>query len=129
MRISDWSSDVCSSDLAGADRPDRLIGDDELAFMGVLGQRALQLPGPHRDMIAGGAVRLGFADADDGLETVAQRRIALGADVGVGLVIFGPALAVADHAEAGMGFLEHPGGAAAGTGALVRGPRVAGKRR
>src|SRR3546814_12254132 len=105
MRISDWSSDVCSSDLAGADRPDRLIGDDELAFMGVLGQRALQLPGHHRDMIAGGAVRLGFADADDGLETVAQRRNGRGADVGFGLVNFGPALPLAYTAYVGVGSL------------------------
>src|SRR3546814_20368892 len=40
MRISDWSSDVCSSDLAPAERqfPDRREGQRELPEQGIAGR-------------------------------------------------------------------------------------------
>src|SRR3546814_15465070 len=41
MRISDWSSDVCSSDLGGADEPDRLVFKRAAAADGdALGRKA-----------------------------------------------------------------------------------------
>ena len=43
-------------DVAGADRPDRLVGDDQLAFLPVVRQRAGELALDHRRLVAGGAV-------------------------------------------------------------------------
>src|SRR3546814_1997989 len=33
MRISDWSSDVCSSDLFAAHQPRHLVGEDDLGLV------------------------------------------------------------------------------------------------
>src|SRR3546814_7537490 len=56
MRISDWSSDVCSSDLMGVDRVTPLIGG------GDLGDRAVGLayPGLDRRDTDDGAVGVGL---------------------------------------------------------------------
>src|SRR3546814_5654689 len=51
MRISDWSSDVCSSDLAGLDQVDELAVLGVEAPVGVL--RLQQLADDHRAVMAG----------------------------------------------------------------------------
>src|SRR3546814_2847589 len=43
MRISDWSSDVCSSDLAGRERP-----GDERASVALFDEDATIVPAPRR---------------------------------------------------------------------------------
>src|SRR3546814_1534092 len=45
MRISDWSSDVCSSDLA-QHVESRLLEEDEVAFHRLLGRRRVEPVGP-----------------------------------------------------------------------------------
>src|SRR5207237_3426044 len=82
-------------DVAGADRPDRLVGDDQLALLPVVGQRAREHLGDNPDMAPGAALGVGLADADDGGEAAGERRLGLGAHFGVGLVLIGAALAVA----------------------------------
>src|SRR3546814_20254986 len=42
MRISDWSSDVCSSDLTAEDLPDASFAGQQETFLNVKGQLALQ---------------------------------------------------------------------------------------
>ena len=84
-------------DLAGADRPDRLVGDDQLALLPVVGQRA----GEHGASTTSTwsparALGLALADADDGDEARGQRRLGLGADLGIALALVGAALAMAD---------------------------------
>src|SRR3546814_18122543 len=62
MRISDWSSDVCSSDLLGLEQIDqRVVRQD---FLGVFGgdqraDRALDRRGGHRVTAVGGLDRAG----------------------------------------------------------------------
>src|SRR3546814_14198721 len=77
MRISDWSSDVCSSDLVGvvggdlARRLDR--GVRAVAGRMILEQHVGQVPARAEILQAGGGVepvRLGIADALDALQHV-----------------------------------------------------------
>jgi hypothetical protein len=66
--------------VAGADRPDRLIGDDDLALaFRALRKRAGELFGDDLDRPARLALRLAFADADDRLQALAERRFGLAA--------------------------------------------------
>ena len=64
---------------ARADRPDRLVGDDEPLRRRALGgsePRNCALTTAHR--LAGLALGAGFADADDGGQARPQRRLRLG---------------------------------------------------
>src|SRR3546814_3450852 len=103
MRISDWSSDVCSSDLrrrpAGADGPDRLIGDDERRARAGGRDGAVKLAAHHVQRLSGVAFRFRLADADDGCQAVADRGFGLGAHLFAGFMLVGAALAVARSEE------------------------------
>src|SRR3546814_21117042 len=96
MRISDWSSDVCSSDLA------------------------VKLAAHHVQRLSGVAFRFRLADADDGCQAVADRGFGLGAHLFAGFMLVGAALAVADDDEPRARFLQPRRGDAAGMRALVR---------
>src|SRR3546814_2211666 len=73
MRISDWSSDVCSSDLAlveqALDAVDLLLAGRDLLGRGAVGQGDQDVG--QVVLLAGlrgqGGVHFGFADADPGL--------------------------------------------------------------
>src|SRR3546814_14517069 len=72
MRISDWSSDVCSSDLVTGEghRVDRLHADDVVAGVDVM-----DLAGDARGQV-GHQVQPGAADILEG-DVAAQRRVVL----------------------------------------------------
>src|SRR3546814_16053078 len=53
MRISDWSSDVCSSDLGDLDRCERGV---ELVLVELLGRRAVSLAALHVILVSVGEV-------------------------------------------------------------------------
>src|SRR3546814_1232521 len=63
MRISDWSSDVCSSDLEGVDRPVALV--DHVDGDGIGGVVAEVPEAGLVDVEAADHVALGVEDADD----------------------------------------------------------------
>src|SRR3546814_3139435 len=103
MRISDWSSDVCSSDLQSGD-VDPLDGAVTEHHRAVAGEVADQLAlagtgGPHRQLALGGAedaVELGeVVQERAGLEV---REVEVGGDGGL-------AAAAVDHHLAGAGAL------------------------
>ena len=50
---------------AGADSPDRLIGDDQGSRRRAMGQRAGKLAADDRQRLAGVALEMGLADADE----------------------------------------------------------------
>ena len=56
----------------GADGPDRLVGDDEVAAGGLVGDRSRELAGDHRLDLPAFALGPGFADADDRREPGAR---------------------------------------------------------
>src|SRR3546814_3407497 len=70
MRISDWSSDVCSSDLASADIVPDVVGDDGGVARIVLGDSRLDLA----DQIRADISRLGEDAAAKPREDRDQRR-------------------------------------------------------
>src|SRR3546814_7735194 len=72
MRISDWSSDVCSSDLAVTEEQARLAGP-RLAHAPDQRGHALHIEG-EAGHIAHRAVRLAMAHMVDGIDGVARRR-------------------------------------------------------
>ena len=118
----------------GADRPDRLVGDDDGLARRLGRQRAPHLPNDHRGLLARLALGVGFADADDRRQAGLQRRLRLRADERVGLAMTGPALGMADDDVARAGVLEHRRGNVAGEGAAGSGeqscaPRLRSGRR
>src|SRR3546814_7830467 len=78
MRSSDWSSDVCSSDLVGRDASDKPFGGLNRAVMVEMVEDEAELVAPH----AGKAVRRTDESAQD-LRCVDERRIAGQAAVAV----------------------------------------------
>src|SRR3546814_7335633 len=68
MRISDWSSDVCSSDLDGPDRPALRAPDKRepsypgMGFSAVQARRTGRHRRPTIDRSCGGAERIGYLD-------------------------------------------------------------------
>ena len=110
-----------------ADRPDRLVGDDQIGGGRPVGHRAGELAVENGERLAGLALCLGFADAEDGEQPGAPGGLGLGADQGVGLAVVGPPLGVADDDELAAGIGDHLGGNVAGMGA--RGCRMAVLRR
>src|SRR3546814_9346806 len=103
MRISDWSSDVCSSDLSGFVAGFGILGGPRLGGGGALGAQLLE----QRFAVAFEAAVLGRLDAgllrglgDERVELAlraeAQRHRVLGDDVGAG-----PVAALADRVDRG----------------------------
>src|SRR3546814_1910236 len=74
MRISDWSSDVCSSDLAVALHPGDRLRDRRAALVQALGD-----PGAQRDdvlldqLVDGSQVHLGGVDQEIGRASCRER--------------------------------------------------------
>src|SRR3546814_48602 len=99
---------------ACADRPDRLVGDDEAARLHAHGDGALHLARDHRQGLLGVALLLGLADADDGHQPGAERRLGLGAHLRIGLVVVGAPLGMADDDVAAADVAQHPRGGVAG---------------
>ena len=72
---------------AGADRPDRLVGDHQIGTGCAIRQRAVDLAAEHVEGAAGIALGAGLADADDGGQPCAPGRQRLGADIGIGFLV------------------------------------------
>src|SRR5208337_1109200 len=120
-----YHKDVCGCRRkAGADRPHRLIGDDDGRTRSGRGQRFSQLPDDHGGRPPGLALGSRLADADDRYEPGLQRRFRLGAHQPVGLVMQHAALGVADDDIGRAGVLEHRGGNVAGEGAARLGMAI-----
>ena len=81
---------------AGADGPDRLIGDHQIGGGHAVRQRAVELAAEHVERLAGLALGAGLADADDRDEAGAPGGLRLGAHLGVGFLVQGAALGMAD---------------------------------
>src|SRR6202035_1759879 len=107
-----------------ADRPDRLIGDDQLAGIGAVGQRPGQLAGDERRGAARLALGAGLADADDRDAPGAPGRQCLGPDIGVGFAAGVAALGMADDGMATAGIPEHLGADIAGESSLGLGMAI-----
>ena len=123
---------------AGADRPDRLVGDDESSARGAVRQRALQLRArrPRASRPASrSAARL--ADADDRGQPGALRRLRLGAHRAVALAMARAPLRMADDHGSGARILQHLGArcrrcrrrVGLGMAVLRRRPRAASRAR
>src|SRR3546814_3932870 len=75
MHISDWSSDVCSSDLAEADRAGRMAGQriGQQLQHGKRGDRLARTAfADQRQRLAAGEVEADMADGIDGLYPVTE---------------------------------------------------------
>ena len=84
-------------DLAGADRPDRLVGDDQLALLPLVGQRAGELARDDRRDARPPARSASLSPTQTiADEAAGERGRGLGADLRVALVLLGAALAMAD---------------------------------
>src|SRR3546814_8430163 len=74
MRISDWSSDVCSSDLAEHHQPhDRRVGDAVAALFNLNGDGFGQAADECDEFGAGARVKTALIGDLDGLRQIAQR--------------------------------------------------------
>jgi hypothetical protein len=109
---------------AGADRPDRLVGDDEAGGRRALGDRARDLVADDGEGAAGVALRLGLADAHDGEQPGAPGGAGLGQNQRIVLAMIGAALRMADDHGHGAGFAQHLGRDVAGMRALRLGVAV-----
>ena len=101
----------------GADRPDRLVGDDEVGGGRAVGQRAMQLSPD--DIERAAASRSSRVSPT---QTMARQLrppggARLGRHLGVGFLVIGAALRVPDDDGAGAGVLEHFRRHVAGEGA------------
>lgn len=83
-------------DLAGANGPDGLVGDDNLGPVGDLGLEGLELLADDLDGLAGLALLEGLAAAPDDADTVLDGVGGLGGDNLVALAEDGAALRVAE---------------------------------
>src|SRR5947209_8552547 len=75
--------------LAGADRPDRLIGDDELRSGCTRWHAAFELGLEHAERLAGFPLRQCLADADDRQQAGTPCGFRFGLHVGIGLAVIG----------------------------------------
>ena len=102
---------------AGADRPDRLIGDHEARAGRAVRQRALKLTAEHVERAPGLALGPRLPDADDCQQPGPPGRARLGGDFGVGFLVERPALGMADDDGLGARVGQHLGRDVAGVGA------------
>jgi peptidyl-prolyl cis-trans isomerase D len=101
---------------AGADRPDRLIGNNQLGLGAQLGDRAGELGRDSLDMAPRRALLLALADAHNRLQPGGKRGLGLGLDDGIALALVGAPLGMADDRQARAGFEQHRGRDIAGMG-------------
>ena len=104
---------------AGADGPDRLVGDHGIVRGRGRRHRAGDLARQDVECRAELALGPGLADADDGDDAGAPCGFRLGAHDGVGLAVVGAALGVADDDMRGAGVLQHLGRDVAGVRAAL----------
>jgi large subunit ribosomal protein L43 len=88
---------LSGSNLASANGPDGLVGNDDLAPVGDLGLEGLELSADNLDGLAGLALLQALAAAPDNTEAILGCVLGLGGDDGVGLVEDGAALGVAEN--------------------------------
>src|ERR1700722_1588885 len=103
---------------AGADRPDRFIGDDEFVGRGTVRQRAGKLAGTDRCLPARLAFRPRFADAENRDKAGPPCGGNLGAHIGVALAVAVAPLGMADDDVGAAGVLQHLGADVTGKGAF-----------
>ena len=97
-----------------ADRPHRLVGNDQIVCRRPVGYRALKLCSHHRECASVLAFSAGLAHAHDGAKSGAARSEPLRPHIGVGFLVIGAPLGVADDDGASAGILEHLGRNVAG---------------
>ena len=93
-------------DLAGADGPDGLVGDDDAAPVGDLGLEGGELAGDVLEGLSRLALLQGLAAAPDDAEPGVGGVLGLGGDDGVALVEDGAALRVAQDGPVDLAVLE-----------------------
>ena len=109
---------VAGGRAPGADRPDRLVGDDQPVGGGIARQAAFELGREPLQRPPGQPFLLGLADAEHDQEPVRQRRLGLGAHDRIGLAQPMPPLGVPDDHGLGPRILEHRRADRAGEGTL-----------
>lgn len=105
-------------DLAGADGPDGLVGNNDLAPVGDLGAQSLELAADDLDGLASLALLQALAAAPDDAQAVLGGVLGLGGDDLVGLVENGAALRVTQDGPCDVAVLELGDGDLAGEGAV-----------
>ena len=91
----------------GTDRPDRFIGHHEIGRRGAIRQRTRELPAAHIQRLAGIALLLGLADADDCQKRRPPGRFRLLPDQRVGLAMVGTPFRMPDDDGAGAGIRQY----------------------
>src|ERR1700712_4938830 len=86
-----------------ADRPDRLISDHQAFPSNPMRHRFFELAADDRQRLAGLALRLRLADADDGYEAGTQHRLRLPPHDIIAFAVIGAALGMADNNVGGAG--------------------------
>lgn len=114
----DLLSLLSSGDLAGANGPDGLVGNDNLAPVGNLALERLELPGDNLDGLTRLALLEGLAAAPDDRDAVLGGVLSLGGDNSVGLSEDSAALRVAQDGPVDVAVLELVGRDLAGEGAV-----------
>ena len=110
--------DICRGrGQAGADRPDRLIGHDQIVGRRPSGSEPSSWPRQTSRVCPASRWCLGLADADDGGEPGAPGRFRLLPHQRVALAVIGAPLGMADNDGAGAGIRQHFGRNIAGMGA------------
>lgn len=109
--------------IARADGPNRLIGHNQPFCSHTDGDRALELPGNHRQRLAGRPLAGGFADTDNRHQPGGQRRFRLGPDQCITFTVVGAPLGVAEDDVTAAQIAQHRAGSI--TGVRARGRRVA----
>src|SRR5699024_11697962 len=96
-----WSTDVCSSDLAGADGPDGLVGEHDLGelFPTEAGKRCLELVDDVAHVLGRLTNLQRLADADDRGQTMLERGTRLRSDRRIVLTVVLTAFRVTDDRE------------------------------
>src|SRR5580704_250700 len=108
----------------GADRPDRLVGNDETRGVGALRHGAGELAEDNRLLPSGLTLGARLADAEDRDKPGPPRAADLGADFGIALAVPVAALGMAENDVCAAGILQHLGADISGEGALLRGGAI-----
>ena len=96
-------------DFAGANRPDRLVCEDGILAGAAIGQGACKLFGDDIQRGARTAIRLAFADADDGGQPRVPSGARLGRDIDIRFAIGIAALGMAEDHIGRADLLDHRG--------------------
>lgn len=116
--LVDLLSLLSGGNLAGANGPDGLIGDDNLGPVGNLGLEGGELLADHVDGLAGLTLLQGLAAAPDDADAVLSGVLGLGGNNLVALAEDGAALGVAQDSPVDAAVLQLGDGDLAGEGAI-----------